>query len=152
MFPTQCFICQNSNSHNTIDCEQFKGSKTRLRLLQSLKLCTYCVRHKYTPGTVCPLINLITCGVNNCKQSHIPKLHSEFHPEEPISTQNFLSTSNHIPKQINKKLNQETESVALSTAIVKLLTEETGEIPVRCLIDQCSQACYITENIKTKNC
>ena len=130
----KCFLCKEN--HAVINCSIFKTSEDRIALLKEHKLCIYCGKHKWMYQVPCQQRDRLKCEIEDCGQQHL----TELHPKSRIS-KSFLS----------KNESQDSSSgVIIPTAIINVLTDENNITKVRCLIDQCSQGSYITEDLVQK--
>lgn len=111
-------------------CPKLAESQNPYGLLKHYNICTKCVSHKFNKRIPC--IRRISCDI--CKQEHITALHGKSEAFDPINT--CLSSSEHA------KLT----SILLPTAVVKFVGR-TFDVEKRVLIDVCSQASYVEEQL-----
>lgn len=142
-----CLYC--SDDHRLYNCKQFAkdDSGTRRSFVQSNNLCFNCLN----PGH----------SVYNCRQSSRCRIckkkhHSLLHPK---NNTNLTDPGDQIPSaHSTNKVNQPTDPpviscfsnssnrVLLATALVKARASTGGFVTLRCLVDQGSQASFITES------
>ncbi|XP_052738072.1 cell adhesion molecule Dscam2-like [Bicyclus anynana] len=95
-----------------------------------------------------------TCRIDNCRKRH----HSLLHPEqesqsratssiarEPVESARITTSAEPIVSCLSTQRSSNSGQVLLATALVKA-ESETGDQNIRALIDQGSQACFITES------
>lgn len=131
----ECFICKDK--HKTIKCPELKSSNDKAALLIKYKICIYCASHRYNRSG-CRIKDRLSCGI--CKRQHVTAVHNVKNENSNNITTNF--TEHHTETSVSE--------VLLPTAIATINNKHGTELKVRALIDQCSQANYVTEDTVQK--
>jgi hypothetical protein len=124
----KCFIC--SQEHLLKECPEFLSSTDREALLRRFKICIYCLKHKFDFKQPCKSRNYLRCDI--CQDQHV----TEMHP----TTKAFLCAN----------AAGATSEVVLPTAVVSMIAANGETWPTRCLLDQCAQSNYVTEDFVQK--
>ena len=109
-------------------------SKDKVELLKHYRICFYCLRHRFNPIRPCNR-NILICDVIGCNEKHV----TEMHPQQKITHTN-----------VTKNMADSFSNTILPTAIANIMSIDKSSVPVRCLLDQCSQSSYITEDLVQK--
>lgn len=133
----QCFIC--AEIHAVKVCPTFLASTDRKALLRKYKLCFYCMKHIFDFKKPCRSINKVFC--DTCKSTSHP---TELHPMKPLSSSASKASDSY------KKETGASSDVVLPTAMVNVIANNDWIVPIRCLIDCCSQSNYIAEGFVRK--
>lgn len=151
-----CTKC--SASHSIRQCDQFKAMSVidRHDFAKSNRLCMNCLSSSH---------NSNRCPSNKrcfeCRKRHHTLLHL---PLTAINTINQTEKSETITPTVNQnastskdtlntfhlKENRPMHQILLATAIVRLRSDHGHEVVVRALLDQGSQATFITEDVAQK--
>ena len=132
-----CFLCQEN--HPVTECPKFITSDDRIALLRHYKLCIYCAQHRYDYRSPCKLRETLRCNVKNCNGRHIPELHVEYNMKPNLTNTHLTNNKSDFHS-----------TIILPTAIANVMDNNLTPNPIRCLIDQCSQSSYITEDLAQK--
>ena len=127
-----CLIC--NEIHATILCPAFIASKNKTKLLMRLKICNYCVKHKYDSNIKCYVREFLKC--KHCGGRHISEMHCHLQQSTSIN--------------LTENQSDEVSEILLPTAIANIVGSNNELTPLRCLIDQGSQSSYITEDAVQK--
>lgn len=129
----KCLLCQKNN-HYTQDCLLLSKSRERTKLLKKNYLCVYCSRHKWSADKKCSKLGQLKCNI--CFGGHDTKCH------DPTIHRNKS-------QQVNTNIAvNDISSTKLPTALVNLInTKSEARIEVKAIIDNCSQASYITNQV-----
>lgn len=139
----KCYVCEGS--HRVIECKKFREAENKVEFLIANRLCIYCAAHRWSLQSQCNRKKMLKC--DKCELQHITEVcpgkreetraHLCFHAETEELKSELPSTvvSTLIPSR-----------VLLPTAIATLVGKQYL-MPVRSLIDQGSESCYITENL-----
>lgn len=154
----KCTACEGNHPLN--HCKLFLNQSISqcVELLKRHKCCFNCLRQGHFPGS-CKSKNVCTL----CKQKHHTLIHREKTVIEntlPLSTNETdqnISTSNVLtakqdrsPEGLissNNSLNTEVNTTLLPTASVLLKSNSGRSVRVRALLDQGSQASFVTESV-----
>lgn len=128
-----CLLC--SEEHHTTKCPDLKETGDKMQLLKEKKVCIFCGSHKYDYQDPCRKRRYLKCDV--CNGQHYTLLHPVKKEEQPKTVAMFCE-------------NNSSSHTILPTAIMIVRDEMGNEIPVRCLLDQCSQSSYILEDLTQK--
>lgn len=122
----RCYLC--NNNHSIFQCDKFKGMDVNKRWeeIKKLKLCSICFgKHMYKDCK-----SKYNC--NKCQGRHSAFLHNEGKRDKK-----GLVAANTSVDDINE--------VFVATALIKCKTMHGDYITLRAMIDQGSQASFITE-------
>lgn len=133
---TKCFIC--ANDHPVAKCPMFRDSENKDALLRHYKISIYCLSHKFFFGTPCKLRDSLKCEI--CHEQH----HTLMHPNKKPVTE--ISQTHHCE---NSTATSESTTI-LPTAVAEIISSDDRVVHARCIIDQGSQSCYISENLVQK--
>lgn len=147
-------------SHNVTECESFKNANPTVRtdLVNGARLCKNCLRHH--PGQCSSRPNCRKCGKYHHTLLHLEKS-SSGQSEQSKPSRQQLSLNNHHSnmQQVENRMQSHNckekterikwdEPVLLATAIVLIRSARDNSFyPFRALLDQASEASYITENV-----
>jgi hypothetical protein len=134
----KCLIC--SGQHPIKECPEFLKEEDRNAFIRRHKICIYCLKHKFSHDSPCLSRQKLRCGI--CKDRHITEMH-------PIP-QSKIKGETEAKSFLAQNEAQSCSSVLLPTAVVQIRGQDGVAIPVRCLLDQCSQSSYITEDLVQK--
>ena len=132
-----CFICQGE--HSVKDCATFLASNDREDLLRKHKVCIFCLKHRFNFRRPCNSLSTLKCTFPGCNGQHITEMHPP-QQKEPASTNTHLT----------KNESESSSGVILPTALANIRGKDNSISTVRCLVDQCSQSSYVTEDLVQK--
>lgn len=155
-----CFIC--NGDHRINKCPKFAewSHESKLETIKKLGLCINCLGHGHT-STRCPSSR--SCWT--CKKRHHTILHKQSNeePSKPsiktITTGTMIPNPNQIaavadihPAPLNNYhvQNHQQQRILLATAMVTVSAENGLQLTARALLDQGSEACFVTEAIVQK--
>lgn len=158
---TACYICRGEHSIQACTKYLTMNPKQRLDLIRDHKLCTNCLSANHR-SLQCKTWR--TCQI--CHKKH----HTTLHFQEE-NNRNIASTPSHhvrstreeenknistnMPTKVDKGIkilshlsenNERNNNVLLATALIQVISENGNIVTVRALIDQGSQATFITES------
>lgn len=119
-----CPLC--TGQHYLKSCKQLLDADDKYEELKRIKYCFSCLSHPWSRDQKCTKKNAISCEL--CGRNHLTIMHQN------KKTTLFTSLSNMEP-------------IVLPTAIVNVYNEALGRVPVRSIIDTCSNGSYITEQL-----
>ncbi|XP_052745046.1 uncharacterized protein LOC128199462 [Bicyclus anynana] len=147
----RCEFC--SGSHKLCFCKKFASEDVEKRrdFVANNSICFNCLGSNHR---VHECRKSGTCRIDNCRKRH----HSLLHPEqesqsratsstarEPVESARITTSAEPIVSCLSTQRSSNSGQVLLATALVKA-ESETGDQNIRALIDQGSQACFITES------
>jgi hypothetical protein len=145
----QCLVC--TKGHLTTECPMLKTLTDPGKEFRNKKICIYCGLHKFVYKDPCRKRKFITCGI--CQGSHATELHKIHQQQETSSVHTIKKeTPSTNPSDTaaflsNNHSEQAASSVILPTAVIQIMDSNGNWISLRCLVDQCSQSSYITEDV-----
>lgn len=147
----KCFICKMSHLVNM--CPTLMANENREKLLRHYKICIYCLKHKFNFRNPCRSKDTVKC--EKCNLNH----HTVLHPINNNASNTFVT--NHQECQEFSHIAQQAEThgfvtkngdtcTILPTAIANILDKNGMSIPIACLIDNCAERTYVSEDIVQK--
>ncbi len=145
----QCLVC--TKGHLTTECPMLKTLTDPGKEFRNKKICIYCGLHKFVYKDPCRKRKFISCGT--CQGSHATELHKIHQQQESSSVHTFkkeIPTTNPSDTAAflsNNHSEQAASSVILPTAVIQIMDSNENWVSLRCLVDQCCQISYITEDV-----
>lgn len=150
-----CYICRQG--HAIRDCPTFQNSTDRPSLLIHYKVCIYCAKHRYSVNNPCKGKEKLKC--DECDGQHMTDCHP---PNKTRKATRVAYTA--TPEADENAENSEclltkneyvaTSTILLPTAVINIVAGNGEIVPVRAMIDQCSQSChasaFIVDKLKLK--
>lgn len=141
MIQNKCLLC--NESHLLSECEQFlsKPANECYDIAKNKKLCINCLSPSHVKNHCKSKFNC-----KKCKKRHHTLLHLD---NKGNQVKEFAANASEIQKsegESNFSITRKNNFVMLATAMVGVLTKSGEKVIMRMLIDQGSQASYITEN------
>ncbi|KAJ0179564.1 hypothetical protein K1T71_005276 [Dendrolimus kikuchii] len=151
-----CPCC--NGSHHICHCKQF-GSKSvqdRYNLVQSKRLCFNCLGFAHSVKNCKQNTNCRKCGRRHHSLLHATKEQggatSNTIPNTTMTTQQFTAEERAVPTTLDTHIvanfsrNDQNYNVLLATAMVKARSRNGIGFTIRALLDQGSQASFVTES------
>lgn len=156
--PISCIKC--SDTHSIRQCEQFKAMSVndRSSFAKSKRLCVNCLSASHNSNKCASNKRCFECKGRHHTLLHLPitkpSTNNNATPPDVVTPSPTdsprASTSQASLNTFHLKENCSMQQVLLATAIVRLRSEHGQEVVVRALLDQGSQATFITEDIAQK--
>lgn len=127
----KCFIC--TEEHVVKDCPKFLAAEDREAMLRNYKLCIYCIGHRFDFRRPCAARGTVRCDI--CGKDHLTILHNP----KTEATKALVT--------LDEAGANDKKQVILPTAIATIVAPTGEEVKLKCLVDQCSQSSYITEEM-----
>lgn len=137
----KCSLC--SENHLLTECEQFlsKSASECFDIAKNKKLCINCLSSSHIKSHCKSKFNR-----NKCKKRHHTLLHLDGKNEQLKEFAANISEIQKNEEEFNFSITRKNNFVMLATATVCVLSKSGEKVIMRILIDQGSQASYITEN------
>lgn len=144
-----CILCDGD--HSVCDCTEFKklNHPERLQFRTDKGLCTNCLSAGHINSKCQSRRRCYVCKGRHHTLLHNPQNEPATSPVNPAQNVNLSSTTTPTPSaEINSfHAHGHSEQVLLATAIIRLESESGSEIVARALLDQGSQASFITDSL-----
>lgn len=136
-----CAFC--NKNHSIMECEQFlsKTPSECYEIARNKKLCINCLSNSHAKNNC-----RSSFGCKKCKKRHNTLLHLD---DKNVQMKEIAANMSEIQNEIadiDCYLTRENNFAMLATAMVGVLTKSGEKVIMRILIDQGSQASYISEN------
>ena len=153
----ECLICKNAHHFSQCDSYKSKSIEQRIEFVKSQRRCFNCLGNHYF--NKCPSLKRCnTCGKKHHTTLHLLKRDNKstdnnknsvntanLNSEVRVNSDQNLSESQH--QNISSNICETPSQVLLSTAVVRVVNEDGGELYARALVDQGSQASFISESL-----